>query len=394
MHIFNFTEDYLKEHKSYFTAHEIIQQPRLWNEVFSSLQDSRQNVQEFLDRIIERYHGIRVIFTGAGTSAFVGETLAPIVRKFSTRTGLSFEAIPTTDIVSDPLSYLVKEQPTLIISFARSGNSPESVAAVELARKVIDDCYFITITCNSSGLLAKKAANDRNHLLLKMPDESNDKGFAMTSSFTCMLYASYLIFVPTVLDNESFHLNLLQTAQKFFKTCEKKITEVENYHFNRIIYLGSSALGKLTREAALKCLELNSGRMDTYYDSSMGFRHGPKSLQTNDTLIILFGSSEDYTKAYDRDMAKEIADEPLSSKLVILCADDEMQRYPFADQLVPFSCETGYLDNDLFRSMIYILFAQMFALHHSLLSGITPDNPSPDGKVNRVVKGVKIHPFN
>ncbi|MGO0807051.1 hypothetical protein ACTPEF_23680, partial [Clostridioides difficile] len=41
-----------------------------------------------------------------------------------------FEAIPTTDIVSNPYDYLKKDIPTLLISFARSGNLNSNKEAV------------------------------------------------------------------------------------------------------------------------------------------------------------------------------------------------------------------------------------------------------------------------
>lgn len=391
--MFALSEKELEAKKAIFTSTEILQQPKLWDEVYHTLQTNIGDVEAFLGRLTEKYGTLRVVFTGAGTSAYVGDTLVPILRKQSTRSELTYEAIATTDIVADPLSYLVKSQPTVLVSFARSGNSPESLAAVELAEQVVDDCFFISITCNANGALAKKAEGNLSHLLVNTPAASHDKGFAMTSSFTCMLYSAYLIFVPEVLKNDSLNQELTETALTFIKTCEAKLPDIEAYDFNRLIFLGSSALGGLTHEAALKCLELNAGELDTYFETSMGFRHGPKSLQSENTLLVLFGSSEAYTKAYDTDMAREIAEEPLASKLVVLCSDQEAPAYAFADSLVTINGLSSKNDNDLVRALLYVIFAQMFALHRSLSIGITPDNPSPSGKVNRVVQGVHIHPF-
>ncbi|QAA21618.1 SIS domain-containing protein [Sporolactobacillus terrae] len=390
--MFNYTEENLREKKATCTVHEILQQPKVWNKIFDYLKQKNQKIQDFLDAVKQKHGSARVLFVGAGTSAYVGDTLTPIVRKYSSRYELNFESIATTDIVCDPLAYLNKEEPTIIVSFARSGNSPESVAAVELAEKIIDHCYLITITCNASGALAKRMTDDKTHLLITLPEESNDRGFAMTSSFTGMLYAAYLLFVPESLKNEAAHQALVEVAEAFMKQSETKIPEIGKYPFERVIYLGSSALGKLTHEAALKCLELNAGKLDTYFESSMGFRHGPKSLQTDRTLIIVFGSSEEYTRAYDIDIVQEVAAEPLASHLIVLCAEKESTLYTSADVQINFDPKS--YDSELLRSLIFILFAQMFALHHSLELGITPDNPSPDGKVNRVVKGVKIHTRN
>ncbi|ERI05825.1 hypothetical protein HMPREF9069_00562 [Atopobium sp. oral taxon 810 str. F0209] len=48
---------------------------------------------------------------------------------------------------------------------------------------------------------------------------------------------------------------------------------------------------------------------------------------------------------------------------------------------------------ELYLGLPYILFAQTVALNTSIKVGNTPDTPSPTGTVNRVVKGVSIHPF-
>ena len=44
--------------------------------------------------------------------------------------------------------------PTLLVSFARSGDSPESVAAAELADQLLSDVHHLVLTCNADGRLA------------------------------------------------------------------------------------------------------------------------------------------------------------------------------------------------------------------------------------------------
>src|SRR5947208_14635454 len=93
---------------------------------------------------------LRIVLTGAGTSAFIGECLAPALARKLARV----EAIPTTDIVASPDTFLSSRCRTLIVSFARSGNSPESVAAVEFAERRLECCTHLIFTGNSAcGLL-------------------------------------------------------------------------------------------------------------------------------------------------------------------------------------------------------------------------------------------------
>jgi len=49
--------------------------------------------------------------------------------------------------------------------------------------------------------------------------------------------------------------------------------------------------------------------------------------------------------------------------------------------------------DDAARGLVLVVFAQLLALHHSLAHGLTPDDPFPSGTVNRVVRGVIIHPL-
>lgn len=101
--------------------------------------------------------------TGAGTSGFVGETCEPYLKRLLDK---KVEAIATTDLVANPKNYFIKDVPTLLISFARSGNSPESIHAVKLANEIVKELYQVIITCNESGKLALKIC----YLKLKMRD--------------------------------------------------------------------------------------------------------------------------------------------------------------------------------------------------------------------------------
>ena len=94
----------------------------------------------FLNGIDEKHDYIKVILTGAGTSAYVGDTLVPYFKEVYDERKWNFNAIATTDIVANPETYLKKDVATVLVSFARSGNSPESVATVDLAKALVEMC--------------------------------------------------------------------------------------------------------------------------------------------------------------------------------------------------------------------------------------------------------------
>src|SRR5437868_608723 len=109
------------------------------------------SVEYFLGPLLDR-PASRVILAGAGTSSFIGECLAPWL---AARLPCRVEAIPTTDLVCAPYLYFAADAPTLLLSFGRSGNSPESVAAVDLANELVRDIHHLAITCNPEGALAR-----------------------------------------------------------------------------------------------------------------------------------------------------------------------------------------------------------------------------------------------
>ena len=105
----------------------------------------------------------------------MGDTVAPYLRHAGDVATYDFKPIATTDIVSAPRDFLNPDEPTVLVSFARSGNSPESLAAVDVARKFVKNIKFLNITCAPEGKLAVESAGDPDALTLLIP-RANDKG--------------------------------------------------------------------------------------------------------------------------------------------------------------------------------------------------------------------------
>ncbi len=380
----------LEKLKGYITAKEIIQQPRLWKETYDIINKNKENIKSFLNKVLANKQ-LRIILTGAGSSAFVGECVAPFLSKKLEKT---VEAIPTTDIVSNPKNYLYKDIPTLLISYARSGNSPESVGTVDLAENLIKDLYQVVVTCNPNGKLAQKSSSDDKKLLISMPKDSNDRGFAMTGSFTTMVLASLLLFDTDNLDSIESHINnLVSNGEKILKEEIERLKEISLNNFNRAVYLGSSSLKGLARESALKMVELTRGKITTSYDSPLGFRHGPKSILNDNTLVVVYLSNDKYTRGYEIDLLKEMSKEKNDTKVVAISHYLDKKVEDLVDYTICINEDKIKIIDDTYLIFNYILTAQIFSFYKSIELGISPDDPSPDGIVNRVVKGVTIYPY-
>ena len=384
----DYTKEELLELGAEITTREIYQQPDVWKEAFEAYQEKREEITAFLQDIAAKHDYIKVILTGAGTSAYVGDTLVPYFKEVYDERKWNFNAIATTDIVTNPQTYLKKEVPTVLVSFARSGNSPESVATVDLAKALVDELYQVTITCAAEGELALQAHGDDRNLLLLQPAASNDAGFAMTSSFTSMMLTALLVFDPEEFSVKSKRFEVLSNLSRKVLDNAADVKELVDLEFNRVIYLGAGPFFGLAHEAQLKILELTAGQVATMYESPVGFRHGPKSLINEDTVVLVFGTTTDYTRKYDLDLVREVAGDQIARRVVLL--SDQAFGLENVKEVV-LGC--GGVLNDVYRVFPYIVYGQLFALLTSLKVGNRPDTPSPTGTVNRVVQGVIIHEF-
>jgi len=387
--MFNLTQHELEEKKAISTASEIHQQPVVWQEMIDSLLENKDATEGFIKAIYEKHNAVRVIFTGAGTSAFAGDTLVPELRRQS-QGNVQFESIATTDLVSNPTEFLYKETPTILVSFARSGNSPESVAAISLGEDIVDDFYQVNITCNKEGKLVENSKGNQKSLTILTPEKAHDQSMAMTSSFSSMIIAAYFVFSPKTFTEDSM-THVISNANHLVETVGDELDAIVKIDFERIIYLGSGLLAQLSHEAALKMLELTAGQVVAVHESSLGFRHGPKSILNDKSAVVLFMSQDPYTRKYDMDILREISADESELNVIVLAdkVNDEMKE--LADWAIAVNTEDKPFENDFELALLYVVFAQVLAMKKSIQLGITPDNPSPTGRINRVVKGVTIY---
>ena len=281
----------------------------------------------------------------------------------------------------------------MLISFGRSGNSPESVAAVEVANAVCENICHLFVTCNHDGALSRFAEGKDNCYAINLTPETHDQAFAMTSSYTNMYLATVLSFLTDKLDEyepviRELAENVKKIHQEYFGCLEKLVDE---FDFSRIVYLGSNCLKGVSQESGLKMCELTAGQVMTTFDSTMGFRHGPKSVVCPGSLDVIYLSDDPYTRQYDLDIIRELSPERNGNRIMAVSsyADPEVEK--LVDYFVTFENKDRY--DNVFLGLEYINIAQCIAMLKSISMGVKPDTPSPSGVVNRVVKGVTIYPY-
>ena len=380
-----------------WTAREIAQQPAMLRKTHAALVAARTALESFLRPLAGRTGHARDPGR-CGHSGFIGECLAPylaahLAPSLDASLGASLgahlgrvEAIATTDLICAPRLYLERDTPTLLVSFARSGNSPESIAAVDLAEKLVDDIRHLAITCNRDGALACNIDVLANGHVILLPEETHDRSFAMTSSFTCMMYAGLAALCG--IDAMAPRLDrIAQAMETVIAEQAGAMRALAGKGHERVVYLGSHVFKGLAREAALKLLELTDGRMIAVHDSPLGFRHGPKTIANERTLVVMFLSNDRYTRRYDLDLLEEIRRE--GRDVLAICGRHEGLPAGI-DRIVVPAMEDA---QDIDLLIPFIAAPQIFAFEQAISRGLSPDNPNVSGTVNRVVQGVRIHPL-
>ncbi len=389
MAIFNISDEKMQATSSVFTLSEIYQQPATWKKTCAQIAACKDELQAFIDQVVKA-DDFDIVLTGAGTSEFVGNSL---YQALNTRYNHKVKSFGTTDIVPAPENYFSKTKPTILVSFGRSGNSPESVGAVDNAEAVCENLYHLFVTCNKNGALSKRAEGADNCFAINLTDETHDQSFAMTSSFSNMYLATYLAFNLDKLEEITAIINqIIDAGQDFLDNKYGQVQAiVDDFSFERIVYLGAVGLKGVAQESALKMLELTAGKVATMYDTPLGFRHGPKSIIDDTTLTVVYLSDDAYQRKYELDLIKEMGPQRKANKIVAVynTACEGLDAY--VDYQIQIN--SGDAKDNVILGLDFILFAQTLATMKSLALDITPDNPCPTGEVNRVVKGVILYPY-
>jgi len=383
--------NWFNTHGATATAREIAQQGDCWEKIPALLATTNPALKT---RLHAALHDARatIAFSGAGTSAYVGDILAPAIQRHSRAHSL---ATASTDLVAQPAGKLPRDAHGFLFAFARSGNSPESVASLEKAATIAPELIPVAVTCNDRGALAEHCRNGHGYCC-QMPPETHDESFVMTSSFSTMtLFTAALC--REALDLPPPDFAALAVAQRHARDTYYTSPALDALaRAARIIYLGSGALYGAARESALKILEMTAGKIPTMAETTLGFRHGPKSLINNETAVCFFISSDPYSQQYDRDLALEVLGDGNAAHVHIYAPAAFLARYPeIAASRAHVTAFDAALDgqDDAALAPLYVQYAQLSGLRCALDAGISPDNPSPDGSVNRVVKGVTVYPY-
>ena len=371
------------------TPGEIAQQPEAWLSTFEVFRRKREQIAEFL-----ALAGIgasprprpTVFLIGAGTSDYIGQSLTFLLRRCWNCEVL---AVPSTDLLTHMDEWMIPEKKYLWISFSRSGDSPEGVAVLEGARKNHPVIHHLVVSCNAKGRMIRESADDPRVLGICLDDAVNDRGLAMTSSFSNMvIFGQCLAHVNDVVTYEGVLSQLVEGGRDFLPRAADCASALAKEAYTKACFVGSGALRAVAKESALKLLELTAGKTLTMSESVLGLRHGPMAALDQSTLFVCFLSSSRRVQAYERDLLDEIGKKRLVGCRVVV-GGSEIGRDSLAEHYLESSAMSGIADD--YRTPVDIIFGQLLGLFGSLRWNLRPDSPSPNGAISRVVHGVNIH---
>jgi tagatose-6-phosphate ketose/aldose isomerase len=373
-----------------YTPHEIAQQPETWGTTCTICLDRSADICQFLESsgIGDRATGSRpkVILVGAGTSDYVGESVQNLLAK---EWGCDAAAIPSTDLLTNAEDLIRTDQRYLWISFSRSGESPEAVAVLGSALERFPLVHHIVITCNEHSRLAREFGRRPGVLPIVLSKRVNDRGLAMTSSFSNMVVAGQcLARIRSPREYADMLRRLAVAAENFIPPCAELAARLAEQNFSKACFLGTGPLKAVARESALKVLELTAGKLHTFCDSYLGLRHGPLSAVDSGTLVVGFISGDERRRCYELDLLAELKEKRLPGRILALCPFLSDQVRAVSDEVISLKLEHV---PDHYRPIIDTIFGQLLGLFACLQSGGSPDAPSPNEAITRVVRQFKTY---
>ena len=157
-----------------------------------------------------------------------------------------------------------------------------------------------------------------------------------------------------------------------------------------MVFLGSGPFYGTATESNLKLQELTDGNIICKNHTYLGFRHGPKAVTDEGTLLVFIFSNTPFVMQYERDLVLSMR-KGKKPMYTIGIFEHEASGLGF-DLEIKLSDSGNMLDEELL-TVCDILPAQLLGMYKSLALGLNPDSPSESGAISRVVEDVTIYQY-
>jgi len=369
------------------TLREICQQPITWIETASRVAGGVALLEASLAAVRTDGAPGAIVLTGSGSSLYAGECLSLALQG---ALGIPVHAVPAGMVLTDPAGCLADRVPSLMVSFARSGNSPESCGAVDAVRESMPRCRHLLITCSGQGRLATRYRDDPGVTTVILDERTNDRSLVMTSSFTNMVLAGRLLALTRDADGYRARVSAVarQAADMLLGQADS-LARIARSDYRTAVYLGSGNRYGAAREAALKMLEMTGGQVKTFPETYLGLRHGPMCAIDDGALVVCFLSSDPVTRAYEVDLVRELNRKKLGARKVIVGPGVPADIVSAEDAVIDSPGLGSVADGD--APVLDVVVGQLLSFFRCLHIGLRPDAPSDEGVISRVVGDFAIH---
>jgi tagatose-6-phosphate ketose/aldose isomerase len=365
----------------FHTLREICQQPTTWTQTCSLMLSCAPTLKKSLDGLAS------LILTGSGSSEYAGDCVRQVLQN---ELRVTTQAIGGGILLTDGSKALPVGRPAMMVSLARSGDSPESVGALSVVLALEPEIRHLVLTCNEAGSLAKTYQDHSRVHVITTAEGTNDQSLVMTSSFTNLVLAAR--FLGLTEQPEAYRTiceRLSKIASDLLNTQFDNLARLASVRFLRAVFLGTGSRFGAAREAALKMLEMTAGRVTTLCETYLGLRHGPMSYVDKDTLVVCFLSSDPTIRAYETDLLHELDQKELG--LLKLIIGEDVPKGVLRPNDVVIECRGLREVGDQNAPVIDVVVGQLLGFFRCLNEGLRPDSPSEDGIINRVVQSFTLH---
>ncbi|MBI3475400.1 MAG: SIS domain-containing protein [Acidobacteria bacterium] len=365
----------------FHTLREICQQPGTWMHTAKLLQGSAREISPLLKGISS------LVLSGSGSSEFAGDCVRMVLQK---ELVIDTQSIAGGTLLTHGRSAVPVGRPGLMVSIARSGDSPESVGALELMLKTEPDFRHLVLTCNRQGSLVNNFRTDSRVTVITLDESTNDQSLVMTSSFTNLVIAArFLGLIDESSRYRSICDGLSRAAAGLLRDHFGTLAAAGKASFRRVLFLGSGSRFAAAREASLKMLEMTAGRVTASCETYLGLRHGPMSAVNEETLIVGFLSTAPQARAYESDVLRELARKQLGLFRIIAGKGVPPDLVRAGDVLIPYDSSDELEDDNV--TVLDVVVGQILAFSRCLHEGLQPDSPSQSGVIQRVVQSFALH---
>jgi glutamine---fructose-6-phosphate transaminase (isomerizing) len=336
------------------TLQEILSQPETWVETARQFEQNPELLGAF-EGLSPREPGL---FVACGSSYYLSQTIAA---QWTRLLGVACTAVPASELLFAPHEVLQQTGARQVVLVSRSGKTTEVLRAAEWL-KTNAAVQTLGVTCSTDSVLEELCTHT-----LKLP-WADEKSMVMTRSFTSTL----LLFerLGAKFDGAGGLSSALdglpeKTAAWLAANADKIRAFGAKRRFADFVFLGQGPHYWLAQEAALKLTEMSSSYAQAYH--TLEFRHGPKSIASEDTLITFFLS--DAAEAEESLLVGELKKLGAATFVVANRATAALRRD--ADLLI----ELGLEEPEFARLAMTAIPAQLLGLAVGLRKGLNPDVP-------------------